>query len=112
MSDQSLARPLPIRSTTHRINADRAMPRVGFKLVTHVFKLEYSVHAFDHATNVVGKYYINVIKSRLIRLEMLVARKRITGAYKTQVMYCNVRDHLELLFIDEKVLHLSSREEI
>jgi hypothetical protein len=80
------------------------MSRVRFGPTTQVFELEKRVHSLDRTATVIGKYYITVNESRVIRLEVLLARIRITRTYRTLVYIVIVSNHLELLVTDGKVL--------
>jgi hypothetical protein len=52
--DQPVARPLPTHRTTHRINTQTSMPRLGFEPTIPVFERAKRVHALDRAATVIG----------------------------------------------------------
>jgi hypothetical protein len=56
--DQSIARPLPTHRTTQTQNkrTQTTMPRVEFEPTIPVFEQAKTVHAFDRAATVIGRY--------------------------------------------------------
>jgi hypothetical protein len=63
VGDQSVARPLPTRTTTQTQNkyTNTSMPRVGFEPTIPEFEREMIAHASDSAATVIGDIILPVI---------------------------------------------------